>query len=671
LTVEQIFPLKEILTEYDIKLVLYVRRQDQAMQGLYQTIVTNQGYGKSFDDFFVEYAEYFDYNKIIEQWKTVFPYAEVIIRVYEKQNLNNGNSIDDFFALLEQILNLEIDKKGLIRINGEPNFSYPDYVTNLLCFYNANQNMPAFDNVILKISRYLYTKRRTGDYEIISPIKRQNILDYFSTSNSLVSAVYLNKSDSLFSNLQIIQPQQEWFSKLGTFESNLFSFLSDIDSYWEGGVTQSEIIVDDKQADVFRNQALTFIESEEWEAALEKLKLAYSIRPHGPYIRLLLIQAFIKLNRLEEISNHLEFLKNPPSTVTDDVSLNNLLNQLRYLVVMANNFDAVRSVVINNKDNESNAAIKRICTFQEINLNQVKNSIIKFIDIAKQNLILNDVARLEQSIPKVSHRIWLTDPEYPHEPPFDFIERYLNNLVDAYPPDWKHYFWIQDEALIPKTIEFIKHKKIRNLSVKHFRKELSAGNWLNLIDTFIKDKKFVFAGDILRLKIMDEVGGVYCDLGVNFLPGYVDYLTKHYDCILIYWHALFFQNSLLAMKPNNKLSNYFMKITESPYIVPKEILFNGEKLDEGILFAGPLLTMLLLDIGRAQNYDLRLSLLHPVNHVLSWQSNKSWYQKDENNQPKFGNAYIPDALPSFLNEKMFGDFHGDSIFDLIEESETK
>lgn len=64
--------------------------------------------------------------------------------------------------------------------------------------------------------------------------------------------------------------------------------------------------LDSDGADVFRDAGYTSIQEGNWEAALQDLNEAHRRRPHGPYIRLLLAQVLIELQRINEAIPHLQ-----------------------------------------------------------------------------------------------------------------------------------------------------------------------------------------------------------------------------------------------------------------------------------------------------------------------------------------------------------------------------
>ena len=81
--------LKQYLDGYDVHVVLYVRRQDDALQALYQTVVTSIGETRQFIDYVDDVVRaLFKYDRIAEDWQSVFGVGKVIVRVYEPGQLH-------------------------------------------------------------------------------------------------------------------------------------------------------------------------------------------------------------------------------------------------------------------------------------------------------------------------------------------------------------------------------------------------------------------------------------------------------------------------------------------------------------------------------------------------------------------------------------------------------
>jgi hypothetical protein len=213
---QSIHNLNELLTGFDVYVVLYARRQDDALQALYQTVVASIGESKTFADYTSEGVRIlFDYCKIAENWQSVFGDRKVIVRVYEKSQLYQGDSVADFFHVLEEILQSEIDLSNWEHSTGTVNRGLPAHITSVIQklnnygFFSKKLIIPA----IKILTRYLYTDSR-GSYEIILPSERKALLESYTESNENLAKKFLGRKDGvLFKNLSIKQTDSEWHEK--------------------------------------------------------------------------------------------------------------------------------------------------------------------------------------------------------------------------------------------------------------------------------------------------------------------------------------------------------------------------------------------------------------------------------------------------------------------------
>lgn len=82
----------------DVKFILYLRRQDSLLASAYSTYVVNFQNHLSFEDW---PKPRFDYWEIAETMGTVFGKENLILRVFEKDQLVGGSIISDFLSLWE------------------------------------------------------------------------------------------------------------------------------------------------------------------------------------------------------------------------------------------------------------------------------------------------------------------------------------------------------------------------------------------------------------------------------------------------------------------------------------------------------------------------------------------------------------------------------------------
>lgn len=92
--------LRRLRKQYSIKIVVYVRRQDDYAESLYNQFVKTHNfwglYSDDIDQFIVQKFEMLDYTKILGRWSEVFEGADVIVREYVK---GETDSIADFCCL--------------------------------------------------------------------------------------------------------------------------------------------------------------------------------------------------------------------------------------------------------------------------------------------------------------------------------------------------------------------------------------------------------------------------------------------------------------------------------------------------------------------------------------------------------------------------------------------
>ncbi|CDW72737.1 UNKNOWN [Stylonychia lemnae] len=132
----------------------------------------------------------------------------------------------------------------------------------------------------------------------------------------------------------------------------------------------------------------------------------------------------------------------------------------------------------------------------------------------------------QMKIPLVTHRIWLTDLNYPKEIT-DVVPSYaveqlgtsykvFNQSAQYQGYKWSHYLWVQDKQKVPETIKLFKNfgvitKELKELDGFH------DGRVQNQYQYYMKDLRAVAAAsDLIRVLIVYEQGGLYFDNDYTF-----------------------------------------------------------------------------------------------------------------------------------------------------------
>ena len=114
--------LFDYFRDYDITIVIYLRRQDLFIESLYCEFLKNSNLSLPFHDFLTTYPIVkLDWNHWIEDIKKSFPTANLHIRLFEKSKLKQENVVTDFFDILNiNTTHLELNKSNINeRLNKE------------------------------------------------------------------------------------------------------------------------------------------------------------------------------------------------------------------------------------------------------------------------------------------------------------------------------------------------------------------------------------------------------------------------------------------------------------------------------------------------------------------------------------------------------------------------
>lgn len=195
---------KRMLEEYETKIVIYVRRQDEFFRSLYcQTMKSplpqkvpnfNVNYPNintmRMSQFIGNFKYQANYYSTIELWKKNFGVNNIIVRVFEKEQIQNGNVADDFLDILNLKLEYNKNCKDLNFSNPE-NISYSGKVIKMI-------NLIELASQIRRLPEgkywYLYTK-----FAFFRMDKRIQLAIFLSrfVPNSVVSEELLSKEDRI------------------------------------------------------------------------------------------------------------------------------------------------------------------------------------------------------------------------------------------------------------------------------------------------------------------------------------------------------------------------------------------------------------------------------------------------------------------------------------------
>jgi len=188
--------IRSELNSYNIKIVVYIKRQDLRVQSVYSQLVKNGFYFKSIDDFIDSAKSKFDYYSLLQPWQNIFGIENIIVRPLEKAQIKDifcdfisviGMDNCKDFLPIERNLNISPGKSLLETIRFINNLLFKKYKTK--CIFN--------DNNYKKITRK-FIRQNIQDSEnkhLISYDCAVNFLQQFETSNRKLAKEYLRREN--------------------------------------------------------------------------------------------------------------------------------------------------------------------------------------------------------------------------------------------------------------------------------------------------------------------------------------------------------------------------------------------------------------------------------------------------------------------------------------------
>lgn len=183
--------------EFDVQIILVLRRQDEFSISLYKENIKVTGYNRKFDRFLTEKQYYFDYLKHVELWEKYFP--ELKILVFENL-LNNAGLIVNFFDALG------LDVRDIAEDIKDQNVSLPDELTEFKRLMNTYLKDDRLRKDLQKNLEKLALKKKDcfsrEKHLFIKRTKLRNFLKNYKKQNRILGERYLDRKD-LFENYSI------------------------------------------------------------------------------------------------------------------------------------------------------------------------------------------------------------------------------------------------------------------------------------------------------------------------------------------------------------------------------------------------------------------------------------------------------------------------------------
>ncbi len=199
---EEIEFIKKLLQDVcDVKIIVYLRRQDTLVYSWYTQMVKTGQYSKTITGQINElYAsDFLDYEKTLEPWSELFGHENIFVNVFpSKEDL-----ITNFF---EKNLDININLKEL-NIKQSSNIGLTPEQLILIKNILPNTEKEKHKHLIEEIIKPIHIDFNYTN-SLISPSQQKELLDAFKYSNNNVAKKYLNR-EKLFED-PVIEDERAW-----------------------------------------------------------------------------------------------------------------------------------------------------------------------------------------------------------------------------------------------------------------------------------------------------------------------------------------------------------------------------------------------------------------------------------------------------------------------------
>lgn len=227
---DQIIELRNIFLPIvdNIKVLVYLRRQDLALESAWRQNIKNGAKTLSFDDYLdnqIVFAERgydrFDYSALLNNFAHVFGADNLIVRLFETGQLHQGCVVLDF---LMQI-GVKQGDYSIERLNVSPSIERLEVIRSLVGKIESRDARKAFIQSIKAVPlNFDETK-----YSLFSNEARVAYLNRFKDSNAKVAKSFLNRDDGVlfYEPCQNSYPVYPGLSneRMSEISEAIFSFL--------------------------------------------------------------------------------------------------------------------------------------------------------------------------------------------------------------------------------------------------------------------------------------------------------------------------------------------------------------------------------------------------------------------------------------------------------------
>ncbi len=210
--------IRQVLCDYPVRAIVYLRRQDQYISSMAAQVVKGcNGKPKYYNDLnraiqFARFGQHFDYENICDKWATVIGKENLVVRPFERKQLHEKDILADFFY---HLLGIPVPDRLIL----PKKHANPRLCRDALELKQLINRLPAdrdTKNAILPglrdYSRRVdaQTQKTYQEHVMLPPAERREILRQCADCNANIARKYLGRKDGVLFMEHLNEPAVEW-----------------------------------------------------------------------------------------------------------------------------------------------------------------------------------------------------------------------------------------------------------------------------------------------------------------------------------------------------------------------------------------------------------------------------------------------------------------------------
>ena len=202
ITIKEIENVRKFFTKYfdEIYIIAYIREQVSYLLSSYSTSVRFSNTKEIFSPKqFQNKRDIFDYDVILKRWENVFGKENIILRIFDRNELIDSDIVSDF----TKILNIRLPKEYKLELNKSLNVKQIEFLRMFnkhINFINDNGKINLIRKGVIQI-----VERNLKDGASIRTLINKDYIGLYDNSNENVRKRYFPERETLFQKFNLTE----------------------------------------------------------------------------------------------------------------------------------------------------------------------------------------------------------------------------------------------------------------------------------------------------------------------------------------------------------------------------------------------------------------------------------------------------------------------------------